>query len=207
MKKNKLAIITVAIMLLSPMIGFVAQSANLSNEPLSEDIYNVDKKEYYSTIQLAVDDADPGDTIEVSAGTYVEHIVIPIPLTLIGESKHYTYIMPPANVIAQDWLDDDDTIKIKSSWVNITGFNISNGDDNYASISAYDSSGPAVNNCSIKDNVFFNHYIGIFTFNSNNNIVNHNVFSSGGPCITLYSTNYTLVSNNEMYDNDLGIHV
>ncbi|MCK4444521.1 MAG: hypothetical protein KAW09_08255, partial [Thermoplasmata archaeon] len=54
----------------------------------------------YTTIQEAITDADPGDTVYVYNGTYYEHITIDKPLTVVGEDKDTT-------VIDGDWFGPD----------------------------------------------------------------------------------------------------
>lgn len=44
----------------------------------------------YPTIQQAVDNANPGDTIRVAAGLYSEYVTVSKPLTLIGEDRETT---------------------------------------------------------------------------------------------------------------------
>jgi parallel beta-helix repeat protein len=57
------------------------------------NIHNIDKDTYYGTIQAASDDADPYNTICVSAGIYYEHeITIDKALNLIGEDRNTTII-------------------------------------------------------------------------------------------------------------------
>jgi parallel beta-helix repeat protein len=48
----------------------------------------------YPTIQAAVDAANQGDTIHVSAGTYSEGVVINKSLSLVGECRSFTVITP-----------------------------------------------------------------------------------------------------------------
>ena len=46
----------------------------------------------YTSIQAAVDDADPGDTIYVFSGTYYENLIVNKTLTFIGENRDTTVI-------------------------------------------------------------------------------------------------------------------
>ena len=70
----------------------------------------------YSRIQLAIDVAKPGDTINVASGTYFESIRISKPLHLIGESPDKTIIVGNGTVV---WVGADN--------VEIRGFTVRNG--------------------------------------------------------------------------------
>lgn len=60
----------------------------------SDDDGRCDDGVTYRTIQAAVDDADPGATIEVAAGLYVEQVQIDKDLTLVGTGP-CTVVQPP----------------------------------------------------------------------------------------------------------------
>jgi hypothetical protein len=60
---------------------------------LAAPVHNVTKDNWYTTIQAAVNDADPGNTIFVYAGTFDEQVVINKSLTLVG-SGDSTVVQP-----------------------------------------------------------------------------------------------------------------
>jgi hypothetical protein len=63
--------------------------------PAEGPVKNLNTSVTYGTIQLAIDDASPGDTIEASAGTYDEQVVIDKELTLQGVGD--TTIVKPSS--------------------------------------------------------------------------------------------------------------
>ena len=73
----------------------------------------------YSTIQLAINSALPGDTVYVRSGTYEEHITINKELILAGEDRETTVI---------DCNDTGKVIDVIASNVTISGLKITNGD-------------------------------------------------------------------------------
>ncbi|MHC1574330.1 MAG: S-layer protein domain-containing protein [Candidatus Methanogasteraceae archaeon] len=80
------------------------------------DVYQGDG----TPIQDAIDDAEPGDTIYVHAGTYVENLVVRKSLTLVGENRSTTVI---------DGDGSADIIRVRADGCTITGFTIVGADD------------------------------------------------------------------------------
>ncbi|UCE38177.1 MAG: right-handed parallel beta-helix repeat-containing protein [Thermoplasmata archaeon] len=117
----------------------------------------------YSNIQDAINASSDGDTILVYNGTYYENIVVNKTINLIGAHWSNTTIVGDGT---------GDVVYVNRSWVNITGFTITNG-------------GPApgdagveldtVNNCNISFcNISDNLGDGIFVSTSTNNNINNN---------------------------------
>jgi hypothetical protein len=71
----------------------------------------------YSSIQAAIDAANPRDTIFVQLGIYHENLVISKPISLIGECNQHTIIIGAKEC---------DVILVLSDQVKISGFTIKN---------------------------------------------------------------------------------
>jgi len=80
------------------------------------DVYQGDG----TPIQDAIDDAEPGDTIYVHAGTYVKNLVVRKSLTLVGENRSTTVI---------DGDGSADIIRVCADGCTIRGFTIVGADD------------------------------------------------------------------------------
>jgi len=170
----------------------------------------------YPTIQLAVEAADPGDTIEVSAGVYHENVFVDKSLTFEGQDKYNTIV---------DGDEAGHVFWLMQSSVLISGFTIRNG--NYCGIKA-DMFGGHL----ITDNIFSNNPYGIYLFqtpsasdivantfysnsmfgiklsaSSNNNIIN-NYISHSTYGIKLGDTSeYNSIANNTISETSRGIYV
>ena len=126
----------------------------------------------YSKIQLAIDAANPGDTIYVYSGIYYEHVTIYKSLSLVGENRDTTIINGSGT---------GDVARVTADWVNLTGFTITNSGD--VGGPSYDSGLELwyVHNCNItNNNVFWNNLHGMFSYASDVNNIYNNNFSNNG---------------------------
>ncbi|WP_164997849.1 right-handed parallel beta-helix repeat-containing protein [Methanolobus psychrotolerans] len=140
----------------------------------------------YTTINAAVYNASPGDTILVSDGTYTENINISKPLTVISENGLATTVINSSSGNDVFYIDN-------TSHVTISGFNITGAGDGMAGIYL-----ASVYSCNISGNLIYNNYFGIYLENSTDNILTGNIInSSGWDGISLYSSS----ENNTMIDN------
>lgn len=89
-------------------------SLNLTSPTVGSQVIDVPKD--YSSIQEAVNEANPGDVIRVASGTYYESVIIPKPLSLIGEDPDNTIIISNKYVV----------VKVKADNVEIRGFTVRN---------------------------------------------------------------------------------
>ena len=144
----------------------------------------------YTTIQEAINQANPRDTIQVSSGTYKENLFINKTLTLIGEDKN--------NTILDGSGCDGTVIQANLTTVNISGFTIQNASNGIVL--------EGCNNSAIKENNVNCTSTGIWLLHSDNNTVSDNiVMDSGwfGILLCGYSSNNT-VERNTIRDNVQG---
>jgi len=141
-------------------------------------------------IQDLIDNASPGDTINIPSGTYYENIVIDKSIILVGEDKDKTIIDGGSEPVP--------VVYVSSDWVTISGFTIQNE-------GSWDSAGIqlASNHNTIKDNIISNNDDGIYLDESSDNtITNNNILSNNDDGIYLWSSiNNTITGNNIKYNN------
>jgi hypothetical protein len=153
------------------------------NTVTQTSIFNIDRNRYYLTIQEAVDDANPYDTIQISSGTYFENIDIYKPLNLRGKDKNSTFINGDGkvgiNITSDDviiselniqnctqgiYLDSIKGIEISDMIVsnNTNGFNCNNSsliidvtiiENNNIGIMGYNNSYLDIFNCSLQNDI------------------------------------------------------
>ena len=145
----------------------------------------------YSSIQDAIDNTTPGDTIYVYPGFYQENLVIDKSIQLIGHNKTTTII---------DGSKTDNTLLIyDTSYVAVTQFTIQNsGNDSghcagiYVIWSNYNT---------IYDNIISNNFFGILiTSYSFNTISDNNISSNDHDGIYIIS-DYNNITNNIVNSN------
>jgi len=170
----------------------------------------------YTYIQVAIDDANPGDTVFVYAGVYYESLLIDKSINLIGEDKKDTII--DANGL--------DGVEISADWVTLSCFTIQNGlNKNGIVLSEYSSNNTIIdniitnsnhgidldssnNNNLISDNAITNNnYYGIHLSHSSNNIIMDNTITeNSNDGISLgFSDNNNIISGNTIISNRGGI--
>jgi len=147
----------------------------------------------YTSIQDAIDDAAPGDTILVWEGSYIEDIIIYKELTVTGNGSAYTDIVGSA---------DSKPVTITASNTDFSGFTVSgsNGDNDILL--------SGVTGCRIHNNSVYGCYEGITLETSSSNTIEYNLCPSllwSG--IVLRNSDGNTVRNNAVTGNGQGIYL
>lgn len=148
----------------------------------------------YSTIQEAINAADPDDVIHVKGGPpYYEHVVVNKSLSLIGEDGP---IIDGSGV--------GTVVNVTASFVNITGFTIQNGGPDWGQ---RDSGIKLIGRsyCFIENNHINGSRIGIYVRNSSKiRIISNNItYSVESVRLSLSSNNY--IKANIIADHSYGV--
>jgi len=153
----------------------------------------------YSTIQEAVDAANPGDTIIVRDGTYIENVdVSKDHLTIRSENGAEVTIVQATGSTYEDHVFKVITDNVKISGFTVKG-NLRSGGDGFHLYYG--------NHCSLSDNILMNNDSGIFVQGLNNSIVN-NIVSNNCLGIELWwDSCYNEVINNTASKNNVGIYL
>jgi len=143
----------------------------------------------YQHIQTAIDNANPGDTILVRAGTYTENIAILKPITLLGEDRESTII---------DGGGQGDVVNVKVDGVEITGFTIRGSGSGGAGVFMDGASNGLITNCHIDEN-----YFGLKLGSADQNIVRENQITNAtndGIALDKYCNGNIFFHNNLLHN-------
>lgn len=177
----------------------------------------------YSSIQAAINAANPGDTIYVRVGIYYENIVVNKTVMLIGENQE--------SIIDGDGRGT--VIHITANNITITGFTIQNSGIENKPVNVDSSAGIKLDlsdyNTISKNNILNNekgialHLSNYNTFMENNitnnnhaiahwcsdynALVDNNIVNNSGYGIYLGNTRYTKLVTNTVTDNSHGIYL
>ncbi len=149
----------------------------------------------YSTIQEAVNHANPGDTIYVRNGTYLENIVVNTSISLIGENRSTTII---------DGNFTGTVLNIAANNVKVVGFTIQES-GNYPNSSIYISEGTTGTN--ITGNIIARSSIGIRLNSSTLSTICQNIIRENSVYgVLLHSSSNNTILDNYITHNDNAIY-
>jgi parallel beta-helix repeat protein len=145
----------------------------------------------YSSIQQAINGASERQSLYVSSGTYLEHVVVNKTISLIGENRDSTVV---------DGSLGNYVILVTSDKVTVNGLVLQNGQNGIMLDNSNDSY--------ISGNAFRSCFNGLLLSSSCNNTVLENVAENNNYGIRLSeSSHYNIVKRNVLSNNDDGFHL
>lgn len=141
----------------------------------------------YGTIQEAINAANPGDTIEVAAGEYPEHVLVNKSVTLKGDNR--------ASIIVGD--GSTKIIEVNVGNVEITGFTIQDGGGWWKGIYVESWPGP-LTGINITNNAIINTHEGVFLSYCIGAIISSNTIDNTYYGIRLHGSDENTIMNNKI---------
>ncbi len=148
--------------------------------------------ENYTTIQQAVDNAEPGDTVIVAGGTYEENVEVNKRLTI--ESRNGS-----ADCVVRAKSTDSHVFKVSADYVSVKGFSMT-GTTRFEKAGIY----LEANNCNITDNNIYDCEVGIFLSNASANNINNNTVSRTTYATLIRYSNSNILANNNLSTSQYG---
>jgi len=138
----------------------------------------------FSSIQSAVDNATPGDTVFVDQGTYYENIVVDKSISLVGENRSTTII---------DGGSLGSVIMVSGSRVEISGFTLRNSGVGWpkSGVQIVDS---YLN--TLSDNIIQDNHIGVLVDSSLDNYISGNNITANHYGIYIFKSGLNQISDN-----------
>ena len=153
----------------------------------------------WNTIQEGINDANSGDTIIVSDGTYNENVDVDKRLTIRSENGADVTIVRSAS-------SSDHVFEVTANWVNITGFTVTGATTSPISC-GLGISGICLSyacHCNISNNNASNNDCGIYLYySSSNTLTNNNANSNNWRGIHLSLSNNNTLRSNTASNNDI----
>lgn len=141
-----------------------------------------------TSIQAMIDNANAGDTINISSGTYYEHLTITKSITLQGENKLTTII---------DGEGSGTVIYISGDNVSISGFTIKNGE--------YGIYCDESDSTKITHNIIKDYDYGIYNYKTTDGYIAHNKITNGEFGIVTYEAYNDAIRHNTIsYNSEYG---
>lgn len=172
-------------------------------DPSSADTITVNSggEGHYKSIQKAINNANPGDTVLVYPGTYKENIVVDRELRIISRSGN------PEDTIVLAATQKEHVFKVASNNVTIRGLKIRDASGipgNYK----YGIYIDGKKNCIIDNNYISNNREGILLIDSSNNtLINNNLPRNNDSGIILMSSDNNTIMSNNLSGNIAGISI
>lgn len=157
---------------------------------VSTPVENLNTTYCYPTIQSAINDAGPGNIIQVSKGTYKENVVVNKNISLVGDTSGTMPVVDGMGGTA---------ITITADGVTLKGLNATNA--SYGIMVRSNNNNVTGNDAYNNTNEGF-----ILILSSNNNVTGNTAKDNANDGIALISSsNYNTVTGNTVKNNTLGI--